>query len=220
MLNSERENSYITLVERHTKLYRLPLRLNLFIKSVPDHVLRCNEPFPIFAETQGHHWKIPKERWLLCRKLFTDRCGHALFAAALRFIELVRRESSNGIYCESYACAHTGALRATGVFTQVWPPVERISANSLPASRSKRPLSQEIPRPFSGAERYCPNGLITSQCKRKIFASKSSTHPNRVPAISEIAVQRLARGNALRVAETSFRAFNWESGVDDGPLLA
>jgi len=141
VLNSEGGNCYITFAKRHTKLYRLPLRLPLLIKSVPDHVLRCTLPLPYFrGDTKGHHWKIPKERWLLCRKSFTDRCGLALFAAASRFIELVRGESSNGIYCESYACAHIGALRATGVFMLVWPPVERISANSLPASRSKRPL--------------------------------------------------------------------------------
>jgi len=56
-------------------------------------------------------------------------------AAALRFIERVRKESSNGIYCESYTYARTDALCAKGVSMLVPFPVGRTTAKPLPASR-------------------------------------------------------------------------------------
>ena len=136
VLNSEGGNCYITFAKRHTKLYRLPLRLPLLIKSVPDHVLRCTLPLPYFrGDTKGHHWKIPKERWLLCRKSFMDLSCHVRSAAALRFIELVRKESSNGICCESCACARTDALCATGASMLVSFLAARTTAKPLSASR-------------------------------------------------------------------------------------
>jgi hypothetical protein len=64
-----------------------------------------------------------------------DLSCHVRSAAALRFIELVRKESSNDIYSESYTCARTDALCAIGVSMLVPFPVARTTAKPLWASR-------------------------------------------------------------------------------------